>query len=79
MKLPRFGHHFGSTFEAFLATDLQTTKAARRVDIGKAIRGQLPTTPLGAPFSQYFWRALPSHAKFEENAKSRQELRKTKS
>ena len=50
--------------DAFLATDLQTTKAACHDDDGHAIRGHLPTTPLGAPFSQYFWRALLSKAKF---------------
>ena len=44
--------------DAFLATNLQTTKAACHDDVGHAIRGHLPTTPLGAPFSQYLWRAL---------------------
>ena len=32
--------------------------AACHDDDGHAIRGHLPTTPLGAPFSQYLWRAL---------------------
>ena len=79
MNFDGFGYHFYLIVYKFLATILQTTKAACPDDIGRAIREQLPTTPLGAPFSQYFWRALLSKAKFWENAKSRQELTKTKS
>ena len=63
-------HHFGLIFDAFLATILQTTKATCHDEIGLAIHGQLPTTPPNAPFSQYFWRALLSKAKFWENAKN---------
>ena len=82
-KLQEHGHncrHMQKTnalfvVDAFLATNLQTTKAACHDDVGHAIRRELPTTPLGAPFSQYFWRAF----KFWENAKSCQELPITKS
>ena len=48
-------YHFDSSFYKFLATILHTTKAACPDDIGNAIRGQLPTAPLGAPLSQYFY------------------------
>ena len=58
MEINGFGHHFGSMFDAFLATNLEATKAACHDDVSHAIRGHLPTTPLGAPFSQYLWRAL---------------------
>ena len=58
MKLHQFWHHFRSTLDAFLMANLQTTKAACHDDIGQAIRGQLPTTPLGALFLQHFWRAI---------------------
>ena len=58
MKINRFGHHFGWIFDAFLATNLQTTNAACHDDIDHAICGQLPATPLGAPFSQYIWLAM---------------------
>ena len=53
-------YHVYSIFCNSLATILHATKAACPDDIGNAIRGQLPTTPLGAPFSQYFWCAMPS-------------------
>ena len=58
MKLHQFWHHFRSTLDAFLMANLQTTKAACHDDIGQAIRGQLPTTPLGAVFLQHVWRAM---------------------
>ena len=57
-------YHDASIFYKILATILHTTKAACPDDIGHAIRGQLPVTPPGAPFSQYFWRALLSKARF---------------
>ena len=76
MKCHSLLQHVGLIFDAFLATNLQTTKATCHDD-SCAIRGQLPTTPLGAPFSQYFWRPFLSNAKL--NAKNRQELTKTKS
>ena len=53
MNFDGFGYHFYLIVYKFLATILQTTKAACPDDIGHTIRGQLPTTPLGAPFSQY--------------------------
>ena len=58
MKLHQFWHHFRSTLDAFLMANLQTTKAACHDDIGQAIRGQLPTTPLGAVFLQHVWHAV---------------------
>ena len=93
-KLQEHGHncrHMQKTnalfvVDAFLATNLQTTKAACHDDVGHAIRGHLPTTPLGAPFSQYLWRALLFKTyilgkcqELPRAAKSCQELPRTKS
>ena len=66
--------------DAFLATDLQTTKAACHDDDGHAIRGHLPKTPLGAPFSQYLLACFAvQNLHFGKNAKSCQELPRIKS